>query len=117
MAISWSPDSKKIASGCKSGQIRLWNPETGKQIGKTLVGHKQWITGLAWEPLHKDGSARRFCSSSKDTNVIIWDSVTHQKLVTLSNHQSSVSCVIWGGQVNYAKYYIKKINHFLKTSI
>lgn len=100
LAIAWSPDSKKIATGCKRGQLRLWSPSSGKQIGKPLVGHKQWITGIAWEPLHIDGSARRFCSSSKDTNVIIWDSISLVKLVTLSNHQASVSCVVWGGQVD-----------------
>lgn len=98
LAIAWAPDAKKLASGCKRGQIRLWSPKTGKQMGKPLLGHKQWITGISWEPLHMDGNARRFCSSSKDTNVIIWDSISHNKLVTLSNHQASVSCVIWGGQ-------------------
>jgi len=45
LAIAWSPDAKKLASGCKRGQIRLWSPKTGKQIGKTLLGHKMWITG------------------------------------------------------------------------
>jgi ribosome assembly protein 4 len=30
----------------------IWNPETGKQIGKTLSGHRQWVTYLCWQPLH-----------------------------------------------------------------
>jgi len=98
LAISWAPDSKKICTGCKSGQLRLWSPKTGKQIGKVMTGHKQWITGIAWEPLHHDGSCRRFISSSKDTNAIIWDAVKQVKLITLSNHQSSVTSVVWGGQ-------------------
>jgi ribosome assembly protein 4 len=98
LAICWAPDSKKICTGCKSGQLRLWSPKTGKQIGKVMTGHKQWITGIAWEPLHQDGSARRFISSSKDTNAIIWDAVKQVKLITLSNHQSSVTSVVWGGQ-------------------
>lgn len=33
-------------------QITIWNPETGKQIGKPLTGHRQWITFLSWQPLH-----------------------------------------------------------------
>jgi len=98
LAIAWSPDSAKIVTGCKRGELRLWSPKTGKQMGKTLVGHRQWITGVAWEPLHRNGQARRFCSASKDTNAIIWDAMTYAKLVTLSNHQASVSCVVWGGQ-------------------
>lgn len=30
----------------------IWDPETGKQIGKPLKGHNKWITSLAWQPLH-----------------------------------------------------------------
>ncbi|KAB1265147.1 Notchless protein-like protein 1 [Camelus dromedarius] len=52
LSISWSPDGKKLASGCKNGQILLWDPSTGKQVGRTLAGHSKWITALSWEPLH-----------------------------------------------------------------
>ena len=37
-------------------------------------------------------------SSSKDTRLIIWDALTRQKLITLSNHTKSVTCCLWGGQ-------------------
>lgn len=33
-------------------QIMLWEPKTGKKIGRTLTGHRQWITALSWRPLH-----------------------------------------------------------------
>ncbi len=36
-------------------QICIWDPSTGKQLGKTLMGHtghRQWITWLCWKPLH-----------------------------------------------------------------
>jgi len=52
LCISWAPNSKKLASACKNGTVFLWDPNTGKPIGKPLLGHKQWITSLAWEPLH-----------------------------------------------------------------
>ena len=78
----------------------MWSPSTGKQIGKVMAGHKSWITGLAWEPLHIDGACKRFVSASKDTNVHIWDAITQNRLVCLSTHMASVTCVIWGGQVS-----------------
>ncbi|XP_026549503.1 notchless protein homolog 1-like, partial [Notechis scutatus] len=52
LSIAWSPDGRKLASGCKNGQIMLWDPSTGIQIGRILVGHSKWITSLCWEPLH-----------------------------------------------------------------
>ena len=99
LVIAWAPNCQRIASGCKRGEIRLWNPSTGKQIGKDMKGHKSFITGISWEPLHMNGEARKFVSSSKDTNLIIWDSITQNKLITLSNHTKSVTCCVWGGQV------------------
>lgn len=58
LCIAWSPNSAKLASGCKDGKIVVWDPETGKQLGKTMIGHKQWITSLCWEPYHKNEECR-----------------------------------------------------------
>ncbi len=35
-----------------TSQVCIWDPVTGKQLGQTLIGHKQWITWLTWQPLH-----------------------------------------------------------------
>lgn len=53
LCISWAPDGSKLASACKQGRLIIWDPITGNQIGKTMMGHKQWITALAWEPYHR----------------------------------------------------------------
>lgn len=53
LCISWSPNGRKLASGCKNGQVIIWDPETGNQVGRTLAAHKQWITCLSWEPIHR----------------------------------------------------------------
>ena len=37
--------------------------------------HTKFITALAWEPLHLNGSCRRLASASNDGDVIIWDTV------------------------------------------
>lgn len=97
LSIAWSPDGKKLASGCKNSQVIIWDPHSGKQVGRTLVGHKQWITWLCWEPLHLNPECRRLASSSKDSTVKIWDVILGTCLVTLSGHLQSVTCVKWGG--------------------
>ncbi|XP_026464408.1 LOW QUALITY PROTEIN: protein Notchless-like [Ctenocephalides felis] len=97
LCVSWSPCGTKLASGCKAGEIKLWNPETGQQIGKTLIGHKQYITSLSWEPYHSNPDCRLLASSSKDTDVKIWDTVLCQHILTLSGHTQAVTTVKWGG--------------------
>ncbi|KAF8363084.1 hypothetical protein PRIPAC_90007, partial [Pristionchus pacificus] len=77
LVISWSPDATKIASADKDGKINLWDPSTGKQIGKTMAAHKQWITALAWQPLHNDVSCRLLASAGKDAVIRIWDTATY----------------------------------------
>ena len=86
-----------LASACKSGEVRVWDPETGKQKGKTLVGHKQWITWLVWEPLHLNPQCRKLASSSKDGDVRIWDVMLGACLINLSGHTQGVMCIRWGG--------------------
>lgn len=39
--MAWSPDGKSLASASKDGEIRLWDPLTGKANGKALTGHHQ----------------------------------------------------------------------------
>ena len=34
-------------------QVCVWDAATGRQVGHTLTGHKQWITWLSWQPLHR----------------------------------------------------------------
>ena len=67
-------------------------------MGKPLVGHKDYITSLSWEPFHKNSECRYLASSSKDKTVKIWDTVTSICLKTFNGHTEMVTKVIWGGE-------------------
>lgn len=97
LALAWSPNGRRVASGCKRGDVVIWNGSTGKQMGKTLKGHKQWITCIAWEPLHLNEECNRLVSSSKDGDSRIWNSQTMQCEFVLAGHLQSVTCVKWSG--------------------
>ena len=75
----------------------VWDPCSGKQIGRTLARHKQFVTAIPWEPLHFDGSCRRLVSSSKDGDVRVWDTLIGQCLRSMTSHTMNVTCLKWGG--------------------
>lgn len=83
-----------MATGSMDSTVRLWDPKTGKQIGDPLRGHRQWITSLAWEPVHLNYSAPRLASASKDGTVRVWS--PHRLLFSMS-HTASVNAVRWSG--------------------
>uniref|UniRef100_A0A1I8JFL4 SH3 domain-containing protein n=1 Tax=Macrostomum lignano TaxID=282301 RepID=A0A1I8JFL4_9PLAT len=97
LCIAWSPDGRRLASACKRGQICLWCPDTGKQIGRPLARHTQWVTSLAWRPLHLDSECRLLASASKDCTVILWDTIVGQVSRVISGHEQAVTQVRWGG--------------------
>lgn len=65
--FAFSPDGKILATGIDSGNIYLWDTETGEQK-KTLKGHTKQIMEISFSA---DG--RTFTSMSRDNTVLVWD--------------------------------------------
>lgn len=78
--------------------VRIWNPKTGEAHGTFLKGHKKYITGISWEPLHLNINCVHIASASHDGDIRIWNvkSMTCEKI--LSGHTDEVTQVIWGGE-------------------
>lgn len=96
LAVAWSPDAEKVASGCKNGEINVWSPKNGGRFSKApLLGHTKWITCLVWEPMNCNPDCRRLASASKDSTIRIWDTVLHKCELVLSGHSMSVTCIKW----------------------
>ncbi|XP_065868417.1 notchless protein homolog isoform X2 [Euphorbia lathyris] len=97
LCIAWSPDGKYLVSGSKAGELQCWDPQTGKPLGNALMGHKKWITGISWEPVHLSAPCRRFVSASKDGDARIWDVSLKKCVISLTGHTLAITCVKWGG--------------------
>ena len=65
--VSFSPDSKYIASGSSDKTIRLWNVEKGLVIGEALKGHIHVSFSILFSPngMH--------LTSGSSRGIIIWN--------------------------------------------
>jgi ribosome assembly protein 4 len=104
LCTAWSPDGTRVASGDKRGWLWVWNPTTGH--GQSMRAHTQWITNIAWEPLHRISvtsstctyTCERVATSSKDATIKVWNVRTRAMCATLCGHTDSVEAIQWGGE-------------------
>ncbi|MFB2839703.1 trypsin-like peptidase domain-containing protein [Floridanema evergladense] len=78
LAVAISSDGQTIASGLADGNIKLWNKNTGKELG-TFTGHSGSIHSLA---ISDDGQI--LASGSRDKTIKIWNIQTGKLLHTLT---------------------------------
>ena len=84
-SISFSPDSKIIASGNSDGVINLWK-QNGTLI-KTLTSNNSEITQITFSP---DG--KKIAASDVDGKVTIWQ-MDGSLIASLTGHKSKVTSV------------------------
>ncbi|KIJ69112.1 hypothetical protein HYDPIDRAFT_23968 [Hydnomerulius pinastri MD-312] len=81
-SVAFFPDGKRIASGSADLSIRIWDLESGQQVGKALEGHTADINTIAISP---DGT--RIASGSDDSTIQLWDPESTQSLMTITEGQ------------------------------
>ncbi len=93
-SVTFSPDSKLLASGSDDMSIRLWDVSKEKEEPKCVnifEGHNFWVSSVAFSP---DG--QKLASGGYDKTIRIWD-LNHlnedQDPVVLKGHEQSVTSI------------------------
>ncbi len=90
VSLSFSPDSKHLASGSGDTTLRLWDLTT-ETPQYTLTGHKQWVLCVAWSP-----DSKKVASSCKAGEIRIWDPETGKQIgKPLVAHKKWINCLSW----------------------
>jgi WD40 repeat protein len=84
-SLALTPDGKLLAVAAVAPDIQLWDPLTGKEVGR-LQGHTAGVWALAFAP---DG--KTLASGSWDRTVRLWDVDTRQVRAVLTGTPAVMS--------------------------
>lgn len=87
-AVTFTPDSSKIAAAFENGVILVWNLTDLDDPIATLSGHASRINELAFAP-----NNNLLGSASNDGTAKVYDVRTEQALFTLSGHTGDISAI------------------------
>ncbi|KAF5366506.1 hypothetical protein D9757_012183 [Collybiopsis confluens] len=74
-SVAVSPNGQQVVSGSHDNTVRIWNVQTGQQIGDPLHGHTNSVTSVAFS-----AGGQQVVSGSHDMTVRIWNVQTGQQI-------------------------------------
>jgi WD40 repeat protein len=90
--VAFSPNGRLLAAVLGS-EVALFDTETGLQVGAELVGHRQQVVALAFDP-----KGEWLASGGSDNRILLWN-VAEQTLIgtAMTGHGDSVTGLAFAG--------------------
>jgi WD40 repeat protein/mono/diheme cytochrome c family protein len=89
LAVSFSPDGKRLAAGGADNIVRIFDVATGKRE-LLIEQHADWVTDLAFSP---DGT--KIVTASRDKSARVFDAKTGAMESAYLKHEEAVTGVCW----------------------
>ena len=97
VSVVFSSDGRHIVSGSSDQTIRVWDAQTGGQVGNPLQGHTNLVNSVAFSP---DG--RHIVSGSRDQTIQVWDAQTGGQVGNpLQGHPGRVNSIAFSPDGRY----------------
>jgi U4/U6 small nuclear ribonucleoprotein PRP4 len=101
--VRFSPNSKLLATGSWSGNVKLWDVPSCN-LNTALLGHSDRVGGVAWHPeatLTQSADVVNIASGAADNTVKLWNLSSNKSMATLNGHQDRVCRVVFHPSGNY----------------
>jgi WD40 repeat protein len=85
IGLAFTRDGARLATSGGDGTVKIWNVVTGRQVGRTLIGHAGEVTAVMF---NRDGSL--LASAGRDGSVRLWDVSRMQLHSELDGHTNAV---------------------------
>lgn len=94
LALSWSPDGKRLATGAgvpaASGELKIWDPEKGEVVLELEDAHSDTVFAVAFSP---DG--KHLLSGAADKFVKVHETESGKHVKSFEGHTHHVLGVAW----------------------
>ena len=87
VAVSFSPNGRRLVTGGSDGMVRIWDGRTGQPL-VALKGHRSRVLSVAWAP-----DSSRFATGGSDGVTRLWKSGIGRSPYPLEGHKSEITAL------------------------
>jgi WD40 repeat protein len=89
LAVSWSPDGRRLLTGHSDGTLRVWDSVAGRELF-TATGHRAEVLSAGWS---LDG--KRILSGFADGTILVSEAATGREVLRFEGVGGAATSICW----------------------